>query len=30
MSSELRVPALGESVVEATIVKWLKQVGDPV
>ena len=30
MSTEIRVPALGESVTEATIGKWLKQEGDAV
>lgn len=30
MSSEIVVPELGESVVEATVGRWLKQVGDPV
>jgi 2-oxoglutarate dehydrogenase E2 component (dihydrolipoamide succinyltransferase) len=30
MPAEIRVPALGESVVEATVGKWLKQVGDSV
>ncbi|HVA92234.1 MAG TPA: 2-oxoglutarate dehydrogenase complex dihydrolipoyllysine-residue succinyltransferase [Chloroflexota bacterium] len=30
MPAEIRVPALGESVVEATVGKWLKKVGDPV
>jgi 2-oxoglutarate dehydrogenase E2 component (dihydrolipoamide succinyltransferase) len=30
MSIEIRVPTLGESIVEATIGKWLKQVGDAV
>ncbi len=30
MASELRVPELGESVVEATIAEWLKAEGDPV
>src|SRR5205823_6947985 len=28
--AEIRVPALGESVTEATIGKWFKQPGDPV
>ncbi|MCL5116740.1 MAG: 2-oxoglutarate dehydrogenase complex dihydrolipoyllysine-residue succinyltransferase [Firmicutes bacterium] len=28
--SELKVPELGESVVEATVGRWMKQVGDPV
>ncbi len=30
MSIEVRVPALGESVSEATVGQWLKQPGDPV
>ncbi|MGF1545238.1 MAG: 2-oxoglutarate dehydrogenase complex dihydrolipoyllysine-residue succinyltransferase [Parvularculaceae bacterium] len=30
MSSEIRVPTLGESVTEATIGRWLKKVGDKV
>lgn len=30
MPVEIRVPALGESVVEATVGRWLKQPGDPV
>ncbi len=30
MSKEIKVPALGESVVEATIAKWFKQEGDSV
>ncbi len=30
MAKEIRVPALGESVTEATIAKWFKQVGDTV
>ncbi|MGE3967020.1 MAG: 2-oxoglutarate dehydrogenase complex dihydrolipoyllysine-residue succinyltransferase, partial [Dongiaceae bacterium] len=30
MSTNIVVPALGESVTEATVAKWLKQVGDPV
>jgi 2-oxoglutarate dehydrogenase E2 component (dihydrolipoamide succinyltransferase) len=30
MPSEVRVPALGESVVEATVGSWLKKEGDPV
>src|SRR5688500_17726192 len=30
MPVEIRVPTLGESIVEATVGKWLKQVGDPV
>jgi len=30
MSIEIKVPALGESVTEATIGKWLKNPGDPV
>ena len=28
MSKEIRVPALGESVTEATIAKWFKKEGD--
>ena len=30
MASEIKVPALGESVTEATVAKWLKQPGDRV
>jgi 2-oxoglutarate dehydrogenase E2 component (dihydrolipoamide succinyltransferase) len=30
MATEIRVPALGESVTEATVAKWLKKVGDTV
>ena len=30
MSTEIIVPALGESVVEATVAKWLKKVGDTI
>jgi 2-oxoglutarate dehydrogenase E2 component (dihydrolipoamide succinyltransferase) len=30
MATEIRVPALGESVTEATVAKWLKKVGDRV
>ena len=30
MAKEIRVPALGESVTEATIAKWFKQAGEPV
>ena len=30
MSTEVRVPTLGESVTEATIATWFKKVGDPV
>lgn len=30
MATEIVVPTLGESVVEATVAKWLKAVGDPV
>jgi 2-oxoglutarate dehydrogenase E2 component (dihydrolipoamide succinyltransferase) len=30
MAKDLIVPTLGESVTEATVSKWLKQVGDPV
>ena len=29
MATEIKVPVLGESIVEATIGKWLKQVGEP-
>ena len=29
MSTQLKVPALGESITEATISKWLKKVGEP-
>ena len=28
MSHEIVVPTLGESVVEATVAKWFKQVGE--
>ncbi len=28
MAVEIRVPALGESIVEATVSRWLKQEGD--
>src|SRR5207245_2676231 len=28
MATEIRVPALGESVTEATVAKWLKKIGD--
>ena len=28
--SEVKVPALGESIREATVARWLKSVGDPV
>src|SRR5207302_4398557 len=28
--TEIRVPTLGESVTEATIVRWFKKAGDPV
>ena len=27
---DIKVPALGESITEATVVRWLKEVGDPV
>ena len=30
MATEIRVPALGESVVEATVGQWYKQAGDTV
>jgi len=30
MSIEIKVPAMGESVTEATIARWLKREGDPV
>ncbi|MEO6607140.1 MAG: biotin/lipoyl-containing protein, partial [Aestuariivirga sp.] len=30
MTKEIRVPALGESVTEATIGKWFKKEGDAV
>ena len=30
MQSEIRVPPLGESVVEAVVGKWLKNIGDPI
>ena len=30
MSTEVRVPTLGESVTEATIATWFKKIGDPV
>jgi 2-oxoglutarate dehydrogenase E2 component (dihydrolipoamide succinyltransferase) len=30
MTTEIKVPDLGESVVEATVGRWLKQVGEPV
>ncbi|MBD24894.1 MAG: dihydrolipoyllysine-residue succinyltransferase [Candidatus Marinimicrobia bacterium] len=30
MSTEIKVPTLGESVTEATVAKWFKQVGDSV
>ena len=30
MSAEIKVPSLGESVTEATVAKWFKQVGDAV
>jgi 2-oxoglutarate dehydrogenase E2 component (dihydrolipoamide succinyltransferase) len=30
MAYEIRVPALGESIVEATVAKWLKQAGEAV
>ena len=30
MSEKILVPALGESITEATVAKWLKNAGDPV
>jgi len=30
MSEEVKMPQMGESIAEGTIVKWLKKVGDPV
>ena len=30
MSEKILVPALGESITEATVVKWLKSKGEPV
>ncbi len=30
MSVEIRVPSLGESIVDATIATWLKHEGDPI
>ena len=30
MATEIKVPALGESVTEATVAKWLKKIGDRV
>uniref|UniRef100_UPI00286E1E30 biotin/lipoyl-containing protein n=1 Tax=Nocardioides sp. TaxID=35761 RepID=UPI00286E1E30 len=30
MASEVTLPALGESVTEGTVTRWLKQVGDAV
>src|SRR5579871_1970932 len=30
MSVEIRVPSVGESVSEATVLRWLKKQGDPV
>ena len=30
MATEVNVPTLGESIVEATVGEWLKQPGDPV
>src|SRR6266487_4233559 len=30
MTVEIKVPALGESVVEATVLRWVKQAGDMV
>ena len=30
MSNQILVPSLGESITEATVSKWLKQIGEPV
>ncbi|MGI9450721.1 MAG: biotin/lipoyl-containing protein, partial [Geminicoccaceae bacterium] len=30
MSVEIRVPSLGESVTEATVARWFKQIGEAV
>src|SRR5579872_4857448 len=30
MATDIRVPALGESISEATVGKWFKKAGDPV
>ena len=30
MATEIKVPSLGESVVEATVAKWYKNLGDSV
>ncbi|HCP45089.1 MAG TPA: 2-oxoglutarate dehydrogenase E2, partial [Deltaproteobacteria bacterium] len=30
MATEIRLPGLGESIAEGTIVRWLKQVGESV
>src|SRR5260370_24677855 len=30
MATEIRVPALGESVTEATVARWLKKIGESV
>lgn len=30
MSVEVRMPPMGESIADATIIRWLKQVGEPV
>ena len=30
MATEIRVPALGESVTEATVARWFKGIGEPV
>ncbi len=30
MTAEIKVPEMGESVIEATVTRWLKQEGDPV
>ena len=30
MSTEVRMPQMGESIAEGTIVRWIKKVGDTV
>jgi 2-oxoglutarate dehydrogenase E2 component (dihydrolipoamide succinyltransferase) len=30
MSVEVRMPPMGESIADATIIRWLKRVGEPV
>ena len=30
MPVDIRIPPLGESITEATIVRWLKKIGDPI